>query len=68
MNTGTGQDDDHKNDGDQRSTPPSRRVSVVEDRINSRELFAGARQIIIEHGTDIYTLRLTAQNKLILTK
>jgi hemin uptake protein HemP len=46
----------------------SRTVTVTDDRIDSRALFGAARQITIEHGADSYILRLTAQNKLILTK
>ena len=38
------------------------------NRIDSRELFANEREIIITHGEDSYRLRLTSQNKLILTK
>lgn len=38
------------------------------NRIDSRELFAAEREIIIGHGGDIYRLRVTSQNKLILTK
>ena len=38
------------------------------NRIESRELFAVEREIIIAHGEDTYRLRLTSQNKLILTK
>ena len=38
------------------------------NRIDSRELFATEREIIIAHGGDNYRLRLTSQNKLILTK
>jgi hemin uptake protein HemP len=45
-----------------------RKVAVVGDRIDSRDLFVGVREIIIGHGSDSYRLRLTAQNKLILTK
>jgi hemin uptake protein HemP len=45
-----------------------RNISVVGDRIDSRDLFIGTREIIIAHGGDAYRLRLTAQNKLILTK
>ncbi|MEH2543429.1 hemin uptake protein HemP [Bradyrhizobium sp. AZCC 2262] len=37
-------------------------------RIDSRELFASEREIIISHGEENYRLRLTSQNKLILTK
>ena len=45
-----------------------RMVRVAADRIDSAELFHTAREIMIVHGGDIYRLRLTAQNKLILTK
>jgi hemin uptake protein HemP len=45
-----------------------RSIAMVGDRIDSRDLFAGGREIIIGHGSDLYRLRLTAQNKLILTK
>lgn len=47
---------------------PGRNIAVIGDRIDSRDLFSGTREIIIGHGSDIYRLRLTAQNKLILTK
>jgi len=55
------------------ATPPSqsdgpRSVSLRENRVDSVELFQGAREITIAHGGDTYRLRLTAQNKLILTK
>jgi hemin uptake protein HemP len=45
-----------------------RHVSITNDRLDSRELFVGTREITILHGGDAYHLRLTAQNKLILTK
>ena len=38
------------------------------NRLDSRELFASEREIIIAHGDENYRLRLTSQNKLILTK
>lgn len=37
-------------------------------RIDSSELFAAEHEITIAHGVDTYRLRLTSQNKLILTK
>lgn len=43
--------------------PAARRV-----RLNSVDLFAGAREVVIAHGGDEYRLRLTSQDKLILTK
>jgi hemin uptake protein HemP len=45
-----------------------RRIRVTENRLDSRDLFGAAREIMIEHGGDVYRLRITAQNKLILTK
>lgn len=45
-----------------------RQISVVRDRIDSRDLFIGTREITISHSGETYRLRLTAQNKLILTK
>jgi hemin uptake protein HemP len=50
------------------STRGERSVHLIDNRVDSRELFAATREIIITHGTDVYRLRLTMQNKLILTK
>lgn len=36
--------------------------------ITSAALLAGARELLIRHGDEEYRLRLTANNKLILTK
>lgn len=47
---------------------PARRIDMISDRIDSRDLFIGTREVIIAHGSESYRLRLTAQNKLILTK
>ena len=52
----------------EKSAASSRKVVVMDDRIDSRALFGSSRQITIAHGTEAYTLRVTAQNKLILTK
>jgi hemin uptake protein HemP len=49
-------------------TRGERSVHLIDNRVDSRELFAATREIIIAHGTDVYRLRLTMQNKLILTK
>ncbi|WP_246784509.1 MULTISPECIES: hemin uptake protein HemP [unclassified Bradyrhizobium] len=46
----------------------TRTLTMRGSRIDSRELFAVEREIIIAHGEDNYRLRLTSQNKLILTK
>ena len=37
-------------------------------RFLSEDLFAGEREIVIHHRGQDYRLRLTSQNKLILTK
>lgn len=50
------------------ASAPKRSVVLADHRIDSRELFVGTREVVIVHGTDLYRLRLTAQNKLILTK
>jgi hemin uptake protein HemP len=49
-------------------SPAKRLLTMNDGRIDSRELFATEREIIIAHGEDNYRLRLTSQNKLILTK
>ncbi len=36
--------------------------------VSSRQLLAGARELCIEHCGELYRLRVTRQNKLILTK
>lgn len=36
--------------------------------IDSTKLFAGCRNIGIRHGEEVYSLRLTRNNRLILTK
>jgi hemin uptake protein HemP len=46
----------------------ARTLRVVDNRVDSLELFGTAREIMIGHGGGVYRLRLTAQNKLILTK
>jgi hemin uptake protein HemP len=45
-----------------------RAINISNGHIDSRDLFIGTREIIIGHGDERYRLRLTAQNKLILTK
>ena len=50
------------------SSVEERKISVSGDRIDSRDLFVNTREITIAHGADVYRLRLTSQNKLILTK
>jgi hemin uptake protein HemP len=65
------QNEDNAERGDEREQSfagTRRHVSIANDRLDSRELFVGTREITILHGGDAYHLRLTAQNKLILTK
>jgi hemin uptake protein HemP len=50
------------------SSSERRTIHVADHRIDSRDLFINTREITISHGADTYRLRLTAQNKLILTK
>lgn len=45
-----------------------RTLTVADNQLDSRDLFASAREIVIAHGVERYRLRLTSQNKLILTK
>jgi hemin uptake protein HemP len=64
--------------GEKRMNQPPRaaRVSDAEtDRpdsgtpvVDSITLMSGRRELIIRHGADSYRLRVTASNKLILTK
>ena len=52
-----------------RKLPPGgRSITVSNGHIDSRDLFLGTREIIIDHGSETYRLRLTAQNRLLLTK
>ena len=37
-------------------------------RVNSQELLSGAKKIVIVHDDSEYTLQVTRQNKLLLTK
>lgn len=45
-----------------------RAIPMVDAQLDSRDLFAAGRLVTIAHGEHTYQLRLTAQNKLILTK
>ena len=72
MNAGSPQDPDGisgKGAGDEsRTTLIERSIPLTDNRIQSRDLFVSSREIIISHGEETYRLRLTSQNKLILTK
>ena len=49
--------------GDSRAKPERDAASV-----DSTQLMAGRRELLIRHGTSTYRLRVTASEKLILTK
>lgn len=69
MNSAIAPDEDSKKPaGPQAADASPRAVALANGRLDSRELFIGTREIMIAHGGDLYRLRLTAQNKLILTK
>lgn len=48
--------------------PSIRHIRIVDQEIDSRELFQAERELSIRHKGMIYRLRLTGLNKLILTK
>jgi hemin uptake protein HemP len=63
--------DKHKQDNTRDGTStnaPVRAIELLNNRVDSRALFTDTREIVIAHGDETYRLRLTAQNKLILTK
>ena len=49
-------------------TAGDRNVALTGNRLESRDLFVGTKEITIGHEGEFYRLRLTALNKLILTK
>lgn len=54
-----------------RATRPDDVVGETTDialSVDSATLMKGRRELIIRHGADTYRLRITASNKLILTK
>ena len=54
--------------GEASASETNRNVVLRGNRFDSRDIFQSAREIIIAHGGETYRLRLTVQNKLILTK
>jgi hemin uptake protein HemP len=50
------------------SQPPAPPAGQEPPVTSSEKLLAGGRELIIEHGTERYRLRLTSTNKLILVK
>ncbi|MCF8476211.1 MAG: hemin uptake protein HemP [Pseudolabrys sp.] len=67
MNTSGTEDKGSKNHSIA-SVGAARQIPFLDNRLESRDLFVASREITIAHGGEIYRLRLTAQNKLILTK
>lgn len=63
-------DDKHSNTNDSTadSAPETRQITLTANRLDARDLFSSTREISIGHGDETYRLRLTSQNKLILTK
>jgi hemin uptake protein HemP len=61
--------EDKPESGSAQSTSATpRMIGIAGHKIDSRDLFIGTREVIIHHGGEVYRLRLTSQNKLILTK
>jgi hemin uptake protein HemP len=50
------------------SSDAARAITVTHNSFDTRDIFVDTREVTITHGSDRYRLRLTAQNKLILTK
>lgn len=68
MNTRKTDDERSNTAGGANESRGERRIALRDNRIDSTELFAATREITISHGAETYRLRVTAQNKLILTK
>jgi hemin uptake protein HemP len=68
MNTEGGKNGDSNATGGKSTAGGERTIPLRDNRIDSRNLFVATREITIVHGDEVYRLRLTAQNKLILTK
>ena len=68
MNTEAGEDDRSNTRRSADGAPSGRSIVLRDNHLDSRELFVATREITITHGADSYRLRLTSQNKLILTK
>jgi hemin uptake protein HemP len=55
-----------QNPGEDKKLPPDKPIN--QPVISTESLFAGFREITIEHAGEIYRLRITRRNKLILQK
>jgi hemin uptake protein HemP len=51
-----------------RSQPRQVQKTATPGQLDTEVLFAGGSEVVIAHGAEVYRLRLTRQNKLILTK
>ena len=68
MNT-SGDKKRRSNTGEPANTAAAgRSIQLLNNRVDSQALFVDTREVVITHGEETYRLRLTAQNKLILTK
>jgi hemin uptake protein HemP len=52
----------------ERASAGARTIEMTNNRLESRDLFVATKEITIGHEGEVYRLRLTALNKLILTK
>ena len=60
-------EDDRKRDGEARRKAGEAGAARLR-RLRVADLFAGDREVILEHGGQDFRLRITANGKLILTK
>lgn len=61
------QDDRAKSKSPDKSASDRDKTKAAPQRLRSSELFAGAREIVIDHDGRLYQLRITQNGKLILT-
>lgn len=64
----TSNDDFGKSASDKKKSDVKSMCIAATKHTTSETLFAGARELVIEHAGDVYRLRLTNLGKLILTK
>lgn len=62
------ENDQDRKDRETTISTATRTITARGNTLDSKELFTDGREIIIMHGAENYRLRLTSQNKLILTK
>lgn len=62
------ENDQDRKDRETTISTATRTLTARGNTLDSKELFTDGREIIIMHGAENYRLRLTSQNKLILTK